>query len=136
MKELIKKFEGLRLKTYKCPAGIRTIGYGHTGNDVVFDLEISEEEAERLLEKDIDNLQKELLKILPYELSENQFNALISFVFNIGINAFLKSTLFKKIKNKELDQVPFQMRRWVYSNKKILEGLKKRRESEIALWLS
>jgi len=137
-KELIKEFEGLSLKPYKCPGGYWTIGYGHR---VPSDRpEISIEEAEMLLDKDIDCSIFTLRQTLGEkfdELNENQQAALISFVFNIGASNFEKSTVRKLItENAPSKEIAREMRRWVYAGGKVLLGLVKRRKKEAAVFLS
>ena len=85
---LIKQFEGLRLEAYRCPAGIWTIGYGHTAG-VSEGMKITEVEAERLLLEDL----KPVLAVLPSGLNANRRAALASFVFNVGVGAFCRSTI-------------------------------------------
>ncbi len=134
-KNLIKNFEGLRLHAYKCPSGRLTIGYGHTAgvkeNDV-----ISAGIAEVFLETDIKNCEIVLKKYVKVPLTQNQFDALISFIFNIGQGFFASSTLLKLINNKKYIDASNQFERWVHdSNGKPLEGLKRRRKAEKELFL-
>jgi lysozyme len=137
-KELIKEFEGLSLKAYRCPGGYWTIGYGHriSGDRP----EISLEEAETLLDSDVNSVIFTLRNTLGKkfdELNENQQAALISFVFNIGASNFEKSTVRKLImENAPPQEIAREMRRWVYAGGKVLWGLVKRRKKEAALFLS
>ena len=136
---LIKSFEGLRLKAYKCPAGVWTIGYGHTGKDVKPGMTITREEAEALLKKDIELFEIGVEKVIDENitLTSNQFSALVSFSFNVGLENFKKSTLLKLINKgnqNELEAIHSQFKRWVYANKKVLPGLVKRREAEFKLY--
>ena len=135
---LIKSFEGLRLKAYKCPAGVWTIGYGST-EGVKPGMVITEEQAEALLKKDIELFEIGVEKVIDENitLTSNQFSALVSFSFNVGLENFKKSTLLKMINkgNKdELEAIHSQFKRWVYANKKVLPGLVKRREAEFDLY--
>ena len=135
---LIKSFEGLRLKAYKCPAGVWTIGYGST-EGVKPGMTITREEAEALLKKDIERFEIGVEKVIDENitLTSNQFSALVSFSFNVGLENFKKSTLLKMINkgNKdELEAIHYQFRRWVYANKKVLPGLQRRREAEFKLY--
>ncbi len=94
--ELIMRFEGLKLNAYKCPAGVWTIGYGHTKN-VKEGQTITAEQAKALLQNDVEKFEKELNRMnLP--LSQSQFDALISFNYNLGTTAFSLSALLKRIK--------------------------------------
>jgi len=130
---LIKRFEGLRLKAYLCPAGKPTIGYGHT-KDVKLGDVITEEEAEQLLLEDLIVVENEINKH-NLDINQNQFDALVSFVYNVGVGNFRTSTLLKKIKTDPNDKtIANEFKRWVYSNGKKLPGLVKRREEEAKLY--
>ena len=132
---LIKRFEGLRLKAYLCPAGKPTIGYGHT-KDVKLGDVITEEEAEQLLREDLIVVENEINRH-NLNLNQNQFDALVSFVYNVGIGNFRTSTLLKKIKANPNDKtIANEFKRWVYSNGKRLPGLVKRREEEAELYFT
>lgn len=131
---LIKKYEGLRLRAYKCPAGKYTIGYGHTANVKYGDI-ITVEKAEELLKKDVSFISRELNQVIKIELNQHQFDALVSFTFNVGIGAFTTSTLLKKINSNNLKEVPTQLLRWVYVGKKITKGLVNRRKAEAELFI-
>ena len=136
---LIKSFEGLRLKAYKCPAGVWTIGYGHTGKDVKPGMTITREEAEALLKKDIELFEIGVEKVIDENitLTSNQFSALVSFSFNVGLENFKKSTLLKLINKgnqNELEAIHSQFKRWVWAGSQILPGLVKRREAEFDLY--
>lgn len=133
--ERIKEFEGLRLKSYRCSGGKWTIGYGHT-KDVHKGMCITKEEANKLLEEDIVYFENFLSKEKYAEdITQGQWDALVSFVFNLGISNFLSSTLRKKIL-KDIDEptIPDEFRRWVYSKGKVLSGLVKRREWEAQMY--
>lgn len=135
---LIKMFEGLRLRAYLCPANKWTIGYGHTGPDVTPSLIISESEAETLLRKDIRTTETYLNKWAQANgvtLSQNQFDALISFIFNIGIGNFTRSTMAKKlIKGDSTASSEFP--KWRLAGGKVSPGLERRRAAEKELFLS
>lgn len=118
---IIKQFEGLKLKAYKCSSGQSTIGYGHANSSM---RRITVAQADSLLKVDLKQIEKVLNR---YDFNQSQFNAIASFIYNIGINAFLNSTFAKTLNVEEL-------RKWVYSNGKRLSGLVKRRESEIKLY--
>ncbi|WP_370931819.1 lysozyme [Bartonella sp. DGB1] len=136
--ELIKNFEGLRLEAYKDIAGVWTIGYGHTsiigGLEVKEGLKITEQQALELLNKDVAKIAASVEKYVKVPLNDNQFAALVSFVYNIGINAFKTSTLLSKLNAGEYAQIPFQLSRWIYASRKKLTGLVKRRKAEADLW--
>ena len=132
---LIKSFEQLRLNSYLCPAGVWTIGYGHTDgvNQGMF---ITEKTADALLRQDIKKAEDEVNRI-KQDLTQEQFDALVSFVFNVGIQAFRLSTLRKLVENNPIDKkIASEFRRWVYAGNTMLPGLVKRREQEIKLYYS
>lgn len=133
--KLIKEFEGLRLERYFCPAGKSTIGYGHlikTGDA----LKITEEEADELLIKDVEVFEKELLDIVTVPLSQDQFDALLSFTFNMGITQVRTSTLIRKLNCRLILDCPDEFLRWCYIGKDKNFGLMKRRLKEACLFMS
>ena len=133
--ELIKEFEDLRLEAYLCPAGVWTIGWGHT-KGVKQGMKITEEQAEELLREDMQEAIKAVDK-LGVNLTEKQYNALVSFVFNIGGGAFATSTIRRKILANPNDKsIRNEFMRWVYARGKMLEGLERRREEEAELYFS
>ena len=134
---LIKSFEGLRLKAYKCPAGVWTIGYGHTGKDVKPGMIITEEQAEEYLRQDLERFEKGVDDLVEVDINENQYSALVSLAYNIGLGNFKKSTLLKLINKgnqNELEAVHSQFKRWVWAGSQILPGLQRRREAEFKLY--
>lgn len=136
MTEWIRKFEGLRLSAYKCAAGVWTIGYGHTGNDVKRGMVINRFQAEDYLKKDIARHEAAVGRIFPdVELMQGQFDALVSFCFNLGEGNLQSSTLAKKIKANAADpSIPREFSRWVYAKGVKLPGLVKRRQVEAKFW--
>ena len=141
--ELIKEFEGLRLKPYLCSADVPTVGYGSTfyenGNKVsLYDKPISRARAEQLLINTITHFEKQLYPILSgLMLNDNQFSALVSFTFNVGVANFKKSTLLKIIRENPNDKdIHEQFLRWNKANKKELPGLTRRRQAEAKLYFS
>ena len=131
---LIKSFEGLRLHAYKCPAGVWTIGYGHTKGVKKGDM-ITELKAETLLIIDLQSSENAINSLVKVPLTPNQFDSLASFVFNVGSGNFQKSTLLKKLNNKDYTGASNEFGKWVFANKKKLLGLVKRREAEKELFL-
>ena len=132
---LIKSFEQLRLNSYLCPAGVWTIGYGHT-DGVNQGMLITEKTADGFLKQDI-RTAEHCINQMDVDLTQEQFDALVSFVFNVGAQAFNVSTLKKKIlKNPNDPTIADEFRRWVYAGNKKLPGLIKRREQEIKLYYS
>lgn len=132
---LIRQFEGLRLTAYRCPAGVRTVGYGHTSG-VVPGMVITKEQAEKLLRLDIATVENIVNAECP-NLRQCQFDALVSFVFNIGGGNFRKSALLKKVKaNPDDNSIMDEFLRWVYAKGIVLPGLQKRRLAEMRLYFS
>ena len=128
--EAIKSFEGLRLETYEDPAGVLTIGYGHTGDNVWPGDKISEYWATDLLKRDLAKVEEQI-DSLGLRLSQGQADALISFTFNLGFERLLNSSLLRVIRNGgSMRQIKHEFKRWVYANGKKLEGLVKRRKWE------
>lgn len=126
--EMIKSLEGLRLTAYKCAAGVWTIGYGHTAG-VRAGMTISKGQAEDLLMKDLEPIVKHVR--LYNGLTQGMFDALVSFIFNVGMGAWLDSTIRKEvIKNPWSANVGYQMLRWVHVKGVIINGLVMRRERE------
>ena len=133
---LIRAAEGFAPGLYLCPAGKKTIGYGHVVRaDEHFPGLISRERAEALLVADLAPVETYLSAALP-NLSQNQFDALASFCFNCGLAAFEKSTLFSRLKAGDMAGAAGQFERWVHGNGKVLPGLVKRRAREKALFLT
>ncbi len=134
---LIKKFEGFSDKEYICPAGKQTIGYGHVilPNEN-FQQPMTRAEGELLLKKDLISREKSLNILVKVPINQNQFDALISLIYNIGVANFKQSTLLNFLNNKLFDKIPEQFRRWKYINKVVSKGLLARREEEIKLWLA
>lgn len=132
---LIKKFEGCKLTAYKCPAGKWTIGWGHTANVNEGD-KITLAQAETLLKMDLVSREKWLTN-LNLKIDENQFSALISLIYNIGQGNFLKSPVYKLVKENPNDPaIKLAFLRHVYAAGKKLPGLEKRRLEEIELYFS
>lgn len=132
---LIRQFEGLRLTAYRCPAGVWTVGYGHTSG-VVPGMAITKERAEEFLKKDIE-IAEDIINAECRNLRQCQFDALVSFVFNVGGGNFHKSTLLKKIKlNPDDNSIMDEFLQWVYAKSIVLPGLQKRRLMEMRLYFS
>jgi len=127
---LIKQYEGFSALRYLCPAGYWTIGYGHVLQTAEAAHTMNEEEASELLAQDI----RAIMRLVSAALSQNQFDALCSFAFNLGAGALQRSTLRRKINNNEHDCVPAELLRWVYAGGRILPGLLARRRAEGQLY--
>lgn len=138
--KLVQQFEGLKLEAYTCPAGIWTIGYGHTKGVKRGD-KITGEEAEAILAQDLTQSAGQVEKYVRVPLHDNQFAALASFVFNAGIGSLIASTLLRRLNNGDYDCVPSELAKWVKASnpatgqKVTLRGLVKRRAAEGQLWL-
>jgi len=138
--ELIKEFEGFRSEPYLCSAGVPTIGYGSTfypdGRKVSLkDKPISKEEATQLLEHTVNSFANGLKGKLEISLEQNQFDALVCLAYNIGLGAFSKSTLLKRVNSKDFINASNEFLKWDIANGKKLLGLRKRREREQELFL-
>ena len=136
---LIKRFEGFSETVYICPAGYPTIGYGH----VVLDHEvenfaygISEEQATDLLRQDVAIAEYAVVRHINVPLSDGQFDALVSFTFNLGSGALQRSTLRRKLNRQEYRLAANEFSRWVWAGGKKLKGLIHRRNAEAALFSS
>lgn len=130
---LIKRFEGCKLKAYKCSAGVPTIGYGST-QGVTMDMEISQQRAEALLLEDVAIFEEEVNKAVKVPLEQNQFDALVAWTFNLGGSNLRSSTMLKVLNEKKYEEVPSQMKRWNKANGEVLAGLVRRREAESLLF--
>lgn len=133
--ELIKQFEGFRAKAYRCPAGIPTIGYGHTGG-VSMDDEIAEDEAESLLESDLKRFERGVSRLVGVPLSQGQFDALVSFTFNLGGGALQRSTLRQKLNRGDYEGAAREFPKWCRAGGVRLAGLLRRRQAEMEMFLS
>lgn len=131
--EKVKEFEGLRLTSYKDSAGVWTIGYGHT-RGVKSGQTITEKQADSLLRGDLLTAEN-YVNGMKLNLTQGQFDALVDFCYNLGAGNLAGSTLLAKIRAKApAEEIQAQFRRWVYSGKKKLAGLVKRREWEAQRW--
>lgn len=132
---LIKRFEGCRLTAYKCAAGVWTIGYGHT-KGVIKGQTISQEEADKLLKNDLKDFEQKVNR-LELKINQNQFDALVSFAFNVGMSNLQKSTLLRKIKADANDKtIRQEFLKWTFAAGKHLEGLVRRRNAEADLYFA
>lgn len=130
---LIKRFEGLRLKAYRCPAGILTIGYGTT-RGVKTGQTITEARADELLREDVQAFEQAVTETVTVPLTQGQFDALVSLTYNIGPGAFRASTLLRLLNRGEYAQAAAQFDRWNRGGGKVLPGLVKRRAAERRLF--
>ena len=132
IKAKIKAWEGCRLTAYRCPSGVLTIGYGHTGPDVIPGKQISREEADALFEADIERFAASVAPMVDgVGLRPCQFDALVSLAYNIGAGAFYRSTLLNMVRANPDDQaIRREFESWVYGNGRKLAGLVARRMEE------
>lgn len=134
--DLIKSFEGLKLKAYMpTPHDVPTIGYGHT-KTAKMGQTITEAQAEALLKKDLGWVEDVVNKNVTVPLTQNQYDALCSFVYNLGGTNFKRSTLLRKLNNKAYRGAADELLRWDKQGSKVLRGLTRRRKAERALFLS
>jgi len=131
--ELIRHFEGCRFDAYLCPAGVWTIGYGHTA-DVKEGDSIDQEAAEAFLIEDLEKFEQAVTRLVEVPLTQQQFDALVSWTFNLGAGNLAESTLLRKLNNYQYAEVPEQMMRWVKAGGQVLDGLVRRRAAEAALF--
>ena len=137
--DLIKSFEGLRLETYRCSANKETIGYGSTfyedGSPVKMGDKITKERADSLFEKVSDSFAAKVKNCIQKDINENQFAALVSFAYNVGIGNLKSSTLLKKVNANPNDPTIMQeFKKWNRASGKVLAGLTRRREAEANLY--
>jgi lysozyme len=133
---LIKSFEGCVLTAYLDAVGIWTIGYGHTGPNVHRGLTITQKQAEDILAQDVHRFELGVINNVKVTLNQNEFDALVSFSFNVGVNALKNSTLLRLLNNgADRSVVAAEFLRWNKGDGKVLEGLTRRRQAEKALFL-
>ena len=136
---LIKRWEGYRSKAYLCPAGVWTIGWGHT-TGVKEGQTCTAEEAERMLNADLAVAENALRAVLGPDLvarlNENQFSALVSLVFNVGAQKLARSTLVRRLREGRFEGAALQFGRWVYAGGVQLPGLVARRRAEALLFMA
>jgi len=127
--DLVKEFEGFRPTAYLCPAGVWTIGYGTTENVDPGD-EVTEQEAEEMLMDDLLEASKAIDDLVDVELTQQQYDALTSFVYNVGRDAFRNSTMLRLLNAGDYDGAAKQFPRWNKGGGRVLAGLTRRRRAE------
>ncbi len=146
--ELLQQWEGFKLQVYKDSAGLPTIGVGHLitkselssgkividGVPVKYAGGLTDQQALDLLAQDVKPAEKAVNNGVKVPLNQNQFDALVSFTFNVGVGAFQSSTLLKVLNQQQYDEVPAQLRRWTRAGGQVVQGLVNRRQNEINLW--
>ena len=135
--DLIKEFEGYSERVYMCAGGKYTIGYGHTRGVEVGDT-CTQEQAEKYLREDVREAEETVEVLITVPLTQNQFDALVSLVYNIGSGNFYDSTIRRVINCKVADREEYRKAwmMWVKSRNKVLKGLVRRREAEFKLFSS
>ena len=148
--ETIKRFEGFECGVYLDAAGLQTIGVGHLltrdelssgkiwirGNFVRYLDGLTDDQVDALLDQDLQKFIQTIDEAVKVDLNNNQRIALISLAFNIGLGAFMSSTLRRKLNRGDYASVPYELNRWIYSGGKIINGLRKRRIWEAEIWNS
>ncbi|WP_337228457.1 lysozyme [Proteus faecis] len=130
---VIGYFEGVRYEPYRDVAGILTVCYGHTGNDIIQNRLYTQQECDALLQKDFIKIQQQVDALVKVSLDNHTKASLYSFAFNVGITAFSRSTLLKKLNVGDQNGACEEMKRWIYAGGKVWKGLINRREMESAL---
>lgn len=146
--ELLKQWEGFKLQVYKDSAGLPTIGVGHLitkselssgkividGVPVKYAGGLTDQQALDLLAQDVTPAEQAVNSGVKVALNQNQFDALVSFTFNVGVGAFQSSTLLKVLNQQQYSEVPAQLLRWTRAGGQVVQGLVNRRQNEINLW--
>jgi len=136
---LTENFEGLRLTAYPDPATHGdpwTIGYGHTGAEVHQGMTITQEQAEEFLMQDVQKAVQTVNSKVHTDLTQNEFDALVDFVFNCGAGNFAGSTLLRKINAGDMEGAALEFEKWTHADGKVMAGLIKRRHAEAVLFLN
>ncbi|HSY03724.1 MAG TPA: lysozyme [Acidobacteriaceae bacterium] len=131
---LTEQFEGCELTAYQDQVGVWTIGYGHTGPDVVSGLTITQDQAQDLLAQDVGSAAACVNNSVTLQLSQDEFDALVDFVFNLGVGAFKSSTLLIDLNSGNLTAAATQFDLWDHAGGAVVAGLLRRREAETALF--
>ena len=132
--EAVKGFEGLRLRAYRDAKGVVTIGYGHT-RGVRLGQAITKEQAEKYLEYDLWEARR-FAGTIPELDTQGKYDAVVDFIYNLGVGNFKRSTLFRLIRHHSPDRlIQAEFRKWVHAGKQVLPGLVKRREWEANRWV-
>jgi len=131
---LTESFEGVRLTAYQDQVGVWTIGYGHTGPDVHAGLTITQDQANDLLMGDVSHAVSAVNRLVTVPLTQNQFDALVDFVFNVGIGNFASSTLLRELNASNFTDAAAQFERWSHAGGVVVAGLLRRRQAEARLF--
>jgi len=131
--DLIKQFEGCETEAYKCPAGVWTIGYGHIKGVQEGDV-ITETQAHEMLVEELKEYESYILNAVEVDLNQNQFDAMVSWVYNLGPTNLKSSTLLQELNSKNYNAAAQEITKWNKAGGKVLTGLVKRREAEASLF--
>lgn len=138
--KLLKQFEGWRSKAYRCSAGVLTIGYGHTSMagppKVTPSMTITKAQGEAILKKDLKKYEKAVNDYVRVQLTQEQFDALVSFCYNVGPGNFKKSSVLRYVNARRFDDVPSRLMLWNKAGGRVLRGLTRRRAAEGELFTS
>lgn len=132
-KALIKMFEGCRTEAYLCSAGVPTIAWGRTKGVTMGDT-CTQEQADDWLDEELEEYECYVNEAVTVDLTQNQFDALVSWTYNLGPNNLKASTMLKVLNNEQYDEVPAQIKRWNKASGKVLEGLVRRRDAEALMF--
>lgn len=132
--DLIKSFEGWEPKAYMCPANVLTIGYGSTGPHVKPGMVITRERGETLLRADLARFEAAVTRQVTTAVSQNQYDAMVSLAFNIGISAFGKSSVLREVNARNFESAANKFALWNKGGGKVLPGLVRRRAAEAAMF--
>jgi lysozyme len=138
-RDLMKRFEGCKLKAYKCPANLWTISWGLTfypdGTKVKEGDVITQQQAEDYFNAIVDDFAKKVDALIKSNVSENNFSALVSFAYNVGMGNFQRSTLLRKVNANPKDKtILAEFKKWTRANGEVLKGLVRRRDAEAKLY--
>lgn len=139
--DLIKKYEGCKLKSYLCPSNIPTIGFGNTyyldKTKVELGQKITQEQADKLLLSTLSKIEKDVWSVIKQSVNQRMFDSLVSFTYNVGLGNLKSSTLLKKV-NKDINDptIKDEFLKWNKSKGRVLNGLSKRRNDEWLLYSS
>jgi lysozyme len=133
---ITKQFEGLRLSAYADQVGVWTIGYGHTGLGVYAGLTITQDQADAFLGSDVAGAVACVNRLLTSDINQNQFDALVDFVFNLGCANLASSTLLRFVNSGDFADAAAQFQRWDHAGGVVVPGLLQRRQAEATLFLS
>jgi lysozyme len=131
---LTEQFEGCRLTAYQDQVGVWTIGYGHTGPDVTPQLTITQDQAQDLLAQDVCSAAACVNNVVTIQLSQEEFDALVDFVFNLGAGAFTGSTMLRDLNAGDITAAATQFDLWDHAGGAVVAGLLRRREAETAMF--